>query len=194
MQVHHAGSPLPQSYLLFLGIWAGEHPAGADEAETWRRLRGFRREGIDVFLDLTEAGERPPYAQLLRPGARHVRVPMPAEELPSPEGVREAIVAADRALGNGRFVYVHGAEGIERTGIVVGCWLAHWGHHFGDPVASLDDFRRGLRGPRRASPESAAGQAFVRSWKSRSVPRGSGAKGGLRVLPAVQRATEGGSL
>jgi len=191
--MHYAGTPLARSYLLFLGIWAGEHPAGAEEAETRRRLRGFRREGIDFFLDLTEAGERPPYAHLLHPTARHVRVPMPAGELPSPASVEEAIVRADRALGNGWFVYVHGAEGVERTGIVVGCWLAYWGHHFGDPVASLDDFRRGLRGPRRASPESAAGQAFVRRWKPHSFGSADGAGATLRVLPNPQPATGGGS-
>jgi hypothetical protein len=188
MRMHLSRPPLPRSYLLFLGVWAGESPAGRDETETRLRLRGFRREGIDFFLDLTEEGEVEPYAHLLSPWARHVRAPMRAGEVPAAAQVREAIALVDGALGDGFFVYVHGAEGIERTGIVMGCWLAYWGHHFGDPVATLEEYRRVVAGRRRRSPSSAAGRALVRSWK----PHGYGCDDGAAVLRLVS-STEGGS-
>lgn len=170
MRMHRSRPPIPQSYLLFLGIWAGESPAGRDDAETLRRLRGFRREGIDFFLDLTEDGELEPYAHLVHPWARHVRVPMRAGSVPPAERVREAIAVADAAIGDGFFVYVHGAEGIERTGVVVGCWLAYWRHHTGDPVARLDELRSELPGRRRRpSPATAEARALVRSWRPYGV-------------------------
>lgn len=188
MRLHHSRPPLQRSYLLFLGVWAGESPAGRDDAETRHRLRAFRREGIDCFLDLTEAGEAAPYAHLVSPWARHVRVPMRAGAPPAAERVREAIRVLDDALGDGFFVYVHGVEGIERTGVVVGCWLAYWGHHFGDPLATLDEFRQVIPGRRRPSPASEAGRALVRSWK----PYGYGEEASPAVLRLVTSA-EGGS-
>ena len=188
MRMHLSRPPLQQSYLVFLGLWAGETPAGRDEAETRRRLRGFRREGIDFFVDLTEDGEIEPYAHLLHPWARHVRVPIRAGELLARRRVREAIAAVDRALGDGFFVYVHGAEGVERTGIVLGCWLAYWSHHEGDPVAMVEELRGEVPGRRRRTPASAAGRALARSWRPygyRSAVAGSA----LRVVSSA----EGGS-
>lgn len=187
MQVHLSRPPLQQSFGLALGLWAGETPAGRDEAETQRRLRGFRREGIDFFVDLTEDGEAEPYAYLLHPWARHVRVPMRAGELRAAVRVREAIAVVDRALGDGFFVYVHGVEGVERTGIVVGCWLAYRDHHRGDPVAMLEELRSVIPGRRRASPRTAAGRALVRAWP----PYGDGsgvaeARAALRVVSAAR--------
>lgn len=188
MRMHHSRPPLQHSYLVFLGLWAGETPAGRDEVETRRRLRGFRREGIDCFVDLTEDGEVEAYAHLLYPWARHVGVPMRAGELPPPRRVRETIAAVDRALGDGFFVYVHGAEGVERTGIVLGCWLAYWSHHGGDAVAMLEELRAEVPGRRRRTPATAAGRAFVRAWRPygyRSAVAGSA----LRVASSA----EGGS-
>lgn len=193
MHVHIAGTPLPQSYSLFLGIWGGEHPAGFDEDDTLRRLRGFRREGIDFFVDLTARDELPSYAQLLHPGARCVRVPMRAGELPAVERVREAIAVVDRALGSGHFVYVHGAEGVERTGIVLGCWLASWGRPLDDPLASLADLRARLPGERRASPASEAGRELVRRWPAHRAGTPRRAASGLRLVTADQASSEGGS-
>lgn len=190
--MHRARPPIPQSYLLFLGIWAGESPAGRDDAETLRRLRGFRREGIDFFLDLTEDGELEPYAHLVHPWARHVRVPMRAGALPPAERVREAIAVADGALGDGFFVYVHGAEGVERTGVVLGCWLAYWRHHGGDPVARLEELRRGVPGRRRRSPATAEARVFVRSWPPygvASVAR----RSRLRLVASATGLDSGGS-
>jgi hypothetical protein len=185
--MHLSRPPLKQSFGLALGLWAGETPAGRDEAETRHRLRAFRREGIDFFVDLTEAGEAEPYAHLLHPWARHARVPMRAGGLPAVVRVREAIGVVDRALGDGFFVYVHGAEGVERTGIVVGCWLACWGHHRGDPVATLEELRSVVPGRRRASPRTAAGRALVRAWPA--YGGGSGvaeARAALRVVSAAR--------
>ena len=80
MRMHVSRRPLQQSYLVFLGLWAGETPAGRDEAETRGRLRGFRREGIDFFVDLTEDGEVEPYAHLLYPWARQGAIAVPRWE------------------------------------------------------------------------------------------------------------------
>jgi hypothetical protein len=180
MHMHLAGPPLPRSYLLFLGIWAGEYPGGVDERQTRSRLSGFAREGIDFFVDLTEEGELEPYDGLLPKRARHVRVPLRAGALPDPELVRDAIEYVDRALGDGFFVYVHGAGGLGRTGVVVACWLADRQLHDGDPVAALDRHRSKILGPREPSPETAEERAFVRGWT----------RGDLRYRPSLEELAE----
>jgi hypothetical protein len=170
---HHSRPPLLRSYLVFLGLWAGETPAGRDETDTMRRLRGFRREGIDFFLDLTEEGEVEPYVQLVHPWARHVRVPLAPGAVPAEERVRDAIAVVDGALGDGFFVYVHGAEGVERTGVVVGCWLAQWRYHRCDPLGRLEQLRGVVPGRPNRSPSSRAGRALVRGWRGAYEPGGS---------------------
>jgi hypothetical protein len=185
--MHLSRPPLLRSYLVFLGLWAGEAPSGRDDADTLLRLRRFRHEGIDFFLDLTEDGELEPYAHLLHPWARHVRVPMPGGAAPAAARVREAIATVDRALGDGFFVYVHGAHGLERTGTVIGCWLAHWRHGGGDPVARVEELRTGVPGRLRRSPSTPAARALVRSWPP--YAGGSSRRPSLRLVGS----TEGGS-
>ena len=79
MEVRLVSPPLPQSYVVFLPVLAGEYPGAADEAESRRRLDRVLDEGPDLFLDLTEPGELEPYAHLLPSRARHVTGPMPID-------------------------------------------------------------------------------------------------------------------
>ena len=115
---------------------AGEYPGAIAEAEARHRLRGYLAARIDLFIDLTQAGEAglTPYAGLLAEEARatglaaeHRRMPIPDVSVTTPAHMREILDAIDEALAAGRGVYVHCWGGIGRTGTVVGCWLVRHG-------------------------------------------------------------------
>ena len=59
--------PDPNTYWVVPGkLLAGEYPGARDPEEALRRLRRFLQAGVRHFIDLTEAGELEPYAELLR--------------------------------------------------------------------------------------------------------------------------------
>ena len=61
--------PLPNSYWVLPGRFlAGEYPASGGKRGAEERLGGLLAAGIDLFIDLTEPGECPPYDELL-PGS-----------------------------------------------------------------------------------------------------------------------------
>jgi hypothetical protein len=118
--------PLPNSYWVIEGsLLAGEHPAGADEAETRARLAALHQAGIDCFVDLTESGELPEYAHLLEPRDEYLRFEIPDMGVPyQVSRTMDLLLALRMALGRGRRIYVHCRAGIGRTGVIVGCFLA----------------------------------------------------------------------
>jgi hypothetical protein len=171
MKLHLAKAPLPGSYVVFLPVYAGPYPGAADEREARRRLGRVLGEGCDFFLDLTEDGELEPYAHLLPPHVRYVRVGLPKGEVPSPFAMREVVDTVNRASARDGFVvYVHDAEGTGRVGMAVACWVADLPIVSGDIVDFLDRVRAEIP-DRRASPETDEQRAFVRGWTRGIRPR-----------------------
>jgi len=186
-----ARNPLPNSHWIEPGrLLAGEHPSGSDDKSTRKRLGKLIGAGIDCFLDLTESGELESYEPLLAavPGgdvATYLRRPIRDHGVPQSEaGMREIIAALDRALAEGRCVYLHCRAGIGRTNLVAGCWIASSG---GDGEAALERLNRAWQGNARSRtwpsiPETDAQVEFVRRWGApQLVPAPPAA---TRALPA----------
>jgi ADP-ribosylglycohydrolase len=177
-----ARSPLPHSHWIEPGrLLAGEHPAGPDDKATRKRLAKLLDAGIDCFIDLTEPEELKSYQPLLaaaRGGeqAAYLRRPIRDHGVPQSEaGMRLILDTLDRALAEGRSVYLHCRAGIGRTNLVAGCWLAG---RAGDGEAALELLNRAWRGNARSRrwpriPETDEQADFVRGW------------GAPRAAPAV---------
>lgn len=163
--LHLVRPPLPGSYVVFLPVLAGPYPGAADESDARRRIERVLDEGCDLFLDLTEAGECEPYAEWLPPHARHVRLPLRAGAVPSDGQMDEIVAAINRfSAAEGWFLYVHDANGIGRVGTAIGCWIGCAAGLTRDPLALLDELRRGIPRPWRSSPALPEQRAFVRRW------------------------------
>ena len=186
MELHIAGPPLPRSYVVFLPVIAGEYPGAPFESQARARIERVLEEGPDFFLDLSEAGELEPYAHLLPPQVRHVRLPLRRGAVPPPARMREIVDTIDRARSDGWFLYVHDNAGIGRVGTAMGCWLADMEILDGDPIAFLDEQRRQVVSPWLESPASPEQRAFVRGWTR-------GRKPTLFPLGDGQDPSEGGS-
>ncbi|MBV6424638.1 MAG: hypothetical protein NAOJABEB_02451 [Steroidobacteraceae bacterium] len=160
--------PFANAWWVEHGRWlAGEYPGGATREETRARLAALAALGIDAYLDLTTPDEMPAYDTELAPGTRHVRKPIPDHGLPlEPEHMAEIIAVIDDLLAGGRRLYVHCRAGIGRTGMVVGCHLAHHGQR-GD--AALDALNALWAGSARSRswpsiPETAEQRDYVYRW------------------------------
>jgi protein-tyrosine phosphatase len=97
--------------------------------------------GVTLFLDLTQEGELEPYAHLVPPPARHVRIPIRDFSVPSLEQLESALDEIDGELAAGGLVYVHCWAGCGRTGVVVGSWLVRHGSTPGDALARIAETR-----------------------------------------------------
>jgi ADP-ribosylglycohydrolase/protein-tyrosine phosphatase len=167
-------TPLPNSYWLEPGrILCGQYPGGRDEAETQERLRRLLETGIDYFIDLTETGEREPYEPLL-PVTRssapvaYRRLPIPDHGLPqSLAHMQDILDELDKALAEGRCIYLHCRAGIGRTNLVAGCWLVNRGFAGEAALAQLNERWQGSSSSASwpSVPETEAQCDFVREWR-----------------------------
>jgi hypothetical protein len=162
-------SPLPNSYWLVPGkLLGGEYPGGDTEAETVQRLAALSEAGVDCFVNLTRAGELPPYSTLLPTGTWYFHLPIVDHSLPVDRPYMRQIQSALRgALAAGRCVYVHCRMGIGRTGTVLGCRLVEQGL---SGAAALDELNRAWQQCARAArwptiPETREQNQFVTNWE-----------------------------
>ena len=143
-------------------LLAGEYPGADTPAVAGERLESLIAAGITYFIDLTQAGELPPYDHLLPPALGddgryviYVRKAIRDHGVPaSPQQMSDILDYIARALEVGHRVYVHCGAGIGRTNLVVGCWLR----------------RGGLDGPAALVRLNALWQANVRSRHWPQVP------------------------
>ena len=117
--------PIKNCYWVLRGkLLAGEYPRTKEELSSEQKLAALSKAGVNVFVDLTEAGELAPYADSL-PNATHYRFPIRDVSVPSSvELTTEVLNTIDDHIERGDLVYVHCWGGVGRTGVIVGCWLA----------------------------------------------------------------------
>jgi hypothetical protein len=119
--------PLPNTYWVISDrLLAGEYPGGSTDPDTQMRLARLRAAGIDSFIDLTEPGELLPYQHWLPATAQYLRSPIIDQSVPyNVSQTRQVLAAIDTALEDGKNIYIHCRAGIGRTGLIIGCHLAH---------------------------------------------------------------------
>ena len=166
--------PLGGAYWVRPGRFlAGAHPMGASEEATRARLHRLLESRIDLFYDLTEAGEVESYEGWLpgpygRNPVSYLRRPIVDHGLPQqPAQMTGILDEIDAALADERRIYLHCRAGIGRTNLVVGCWIARQGLIGERALADLN--RLWSAGSRAASwptvPETAAQADYVRAWR-----------------------------
>jgi hypothetical protein len=157
--------PIPDAYWIIPGrLLAGPYPGSRREGMVRQRVLRFLAAGITLFLDLTEEGEMPPYAQWLDEAARHLRMPIPDFGVPAPEQMVQTLDVIDVAVGTRHAVYVHCLAGLGRTG---------WGSSTTTPTtptrsspttACTPGWRTGRARPAPACACTSAGRRKRRSW------------------------------
>jgi Dual specificity phosphatase, catalytic domain len=160
--------PLPNSYWVIPGrLLAGEYPIGIDYSDARTRLSRFREAGINSFIDLTEKGELPDYRHLLPVHTKYLRSPIGDTRVPkNAQQVLELLSAIHAAIKAKRCLYVHCRQGIGRTGLVIGCYLADNG---GDGKLALEELNRLWAQSERAAnwptvPQTAEQADYIRRW------------------------------
>ena len=106
---------------------AGRHPCAWGPENAPAEVHELERAGVTLFLDLTQEGELEPYAHLVSPRARYLRMSICDFSVPAPEQLVETLDEIDAELRFDGQVYVHCWAGCGRTGVVVGAWLVRHG-------------------------------------------------------------------
>jgi hypothetical protein len=172
--------PLPNSYWVIPGrLLAGEYPIGVDYTDARARLARFREAGINSFIDLTEKGEAPEYRHLLAVHTKYQRSPIADTRVPgSPDQILQLLSAIHAAIEAKRCLYVHCRQGIGRTGLVIGCYLADNG---GNGKLAIQELNQLWAQSERAAswpklPQTAEQADYIRRWpKLKAECRDSGA-------------------
>lgn len=172
-------TPFPNSYWVEPGrLLAGEYPGSMSRAEALSRIQSLLRAGVNAFIDLTEAGEMPPYDNLLPQEGRgavvHARHSIADHDVPeTPQLMASILDAIAEQLAAGRCVYVHCRAGIGRTGTTVACYLMRKGL---DNEAAFDRLQELWQHCARSRswptvPETGEQVAFVRGWREPAPKR-----------------------
>ncbi|MEO8019483.1 MAG: ADP-ribosylglycohydrolase family protein [Pseudomonadota bacterium] len=166
--------PLAESYWVIPGrLLAGKYPGGKTPKEAERRVGALLEAGFDTFIDLTVAGELPPYDIYLPATVRYTRKPIPDHGVPTfPEHMAEIQAEIDTALKRGGRVYVHCRAGIGRTGIAVACHLVKQGM---PPDAALIRLNELWQDNERSAtwpdvPETDEQRDYILAWSPHSDP------------------------
>jgi len=167
--------PLPNSYWVIPGrLLAGEYPIGIDYSDARARLARFREAGINHFIDLTEKGELPPYRHLLPVYAKYQDSPIADTCVPASVAQVLALLSDIRiAVEAKRCIYVHCREGIGRTGLVIGCFLADAA---GDGKSAIKELNQLWQQSERAKswptiPQTAQQADYIRRWPKLAASR-----------------------
>jgi protein-tyrosine phosphatase len=152
---------------------AGEYPGSINDSEARRKLRWLLDQGINLFLDLTEAGEYGlrPYEKLLYVEASKLhaivlykRLPLHDFNRPTPKVMVEILDTIDLAIAEGKNIYLHCYGGKGRTGTVVGCYLARHGIAGENALTMIQELRKEMPGKYEKSPETDNQRKMVMEW------------------------------
>ncbi len=175
--------PVFDTYLVIpKKLLAGDFPYWLEGAEDLRMQQGLDRllnSGITSFIDLNpreESGPQETYEGLLREVAEkrglHVeyqafppKLRTKLWRLPKPEQVGQILTAIDQSLASGHTVYVHCHDGVEVTGVVVGCYLVRHGMTGRQALQEIERMRAGTFKAWRRSPATERARRMVRKWK-----------------------------
>ncbi len=164
--------PLAESYWVVPDrLLAGRYPGGKSPKEAERRVEAFLEAGFDTFIDLTEAGELPPYDIYLPGSVQYVRKPIPDHGLPrAREHMAEIQAAIDGALSSGRRIYVHCRAGIGRTSLAVACHLIEHGLSANAALIRLNELWRDNERSHTWPdvPETDEQRDYILAWSPRS--------------------------
>ncbi|HXF97203.1 MAG TPA: hypothetical protein VNJ46_01165 [Gaiellaceae bacterium] len=149
----------PPTWIVPGKLLAGRHPCAWGPEGALAEVDALLRAGVTLFLDLTEEGELEPYAHLVPPPARTVRIPMRDFSAPPPAVLVSALDEIDAELGRGGVVYVHCWAGCGRTGVVVGSWLVR---HGATPAEALRRIAE-TRGP--GCPQTLEQRLLILDWR-----------------------------
>lgn len=114
-------------------LLVGAHPNDQDLSAGRTRIPDLLATGVCCFIDLTEEGERPSYAELLparakcqgTPGIDYHHFPFPKiNPTIAPSMLMTILDIIDRANANGHVVYLHGNDDIARANLVAAAHLA----------------------------------------------------------------------
>jgi len=120
---------------------AGRHPCAWGPESAPAEVRDLLAAGVTLFLDLTQEGELEPYASLVPPPARCVRMPIRDFSVPTQEHLGATLDEIDAEVRMGGLVYVHCWAGCGRTGVVVGSWLVRHGVEPGEALRRVAEAR-----------------------------------------------------
>jgi hypothetical protein len=159
--------PIPDAYWIIPGrLLAGPYPGSRREGLVRQRVLCFLAGGITLFLDLTEEGEAPLYAQWLDGAARHLRMPIPDFGVPAPEQMAQTLDVIDVAIGTRHAVYVHCLAGLGRTGTVVGCFMVRHGMQGAEALRTIQLLRHATPDSDSPSPVTDEQWRMVLAWKN----------------------------
>jgi ADP-ribosyl-[dinitrogen reductase] hydrolase len=121
--------PLAEAYWVIPGkLLAGKYPGAKKLQDLERRLGPILDAGFNAFIDLTEAGEMPPYEAYLPEGVVYRRKPIGDHGVPRDAAyMGEILTELAELLDTGHRVYLHCRAGIGRTGTAVACHLIEQG-------------------------------------------------------------------
>lgn len=162
--------PTGYSYRVDLNVWAGEYPVWDwDDSIGRMQIQMFTDFGINFFIDLTESGEMPPYAQFLSPSIERYRLHIPNRGTPAAvEDVVRLFQVIECTLSDKPFtnIYIHCLGGVGRTGTIVACYYIYFKQMAADEA--LAEMRRMFSSHERAvwmsAPETEAQIDFIHTF------------------------------
>ena len=162
--------PTGYSYRVDLNVWAGEYPVWDwDDSIGRMQIQLFTDFGINFFIDLTESGEMPPYAQFLSPSIERYRLHIPNRGTPAAvEDVVRLFQVIECTLSDKPFtnIYIHCLGGVGRTGTIVACYYIYFKQMAADEA--LAEMRRMFSSHERAvwmsAPETEAQIDFIHTF------------------------------
>jgi len=175
-------SPFDRSYWVVRGkLLAGCYPGDRRPDEAKRKLDALLDAGIRYVINLMQEHEADWYGDIFEPYEEMIdylaegrgfritctRMAIPDASIPTVAAMKGILDEIDRAISDGKPVYVHCWGGKGRTGTVVGCWLMRHGMATaGDVFPMIHELRKNDPTWFQPSPDNERQRWMVRSWRA----------------------------